>query len=179
MNRSECCYRYGPFCPVVAETVYIAPGARIIGRVEIGDQSSIWYNAVIRGDVDYVKIGRYTNIQDGCILHEDEGYPLILGDRVTVGHRAVLHGCRIGDGAFIGMGAIVMTGALVGEGSVVGAGSLVKEGQVVPPGSLVVGSPARILRSLSKEEIEKFQAAAERYRKRSLFCLGLGESPDF
>lgn len=168
MNKTENnLYAYLDHFPRVAEDVFIAPGARVIGRVEIATQASIWYNCVVRGDVDFVRIGTGTNIQDGSVLHEDEGFPLIIGDRVTVGHNAILHGCTIGDGAFVGMGAIILSGAAVGPGAVVAAGALVLQGQQIPAGSLALGSPAKVVRELSREEISKFQSAAERYCKRT------------
>lgn len=160
-------YAYQNHFPQVAEEVFIAPGARVVGRVEIATQASIWYNCVVRGDVDFIRIGTGTNIQDGSVLHEDEGFPLIIGDRVTVGHNAILHGCTIGDGAFIGMGAIVLSGAVVGPEAVVAAGALVLQGQEIPAGNLALGSPAKVVRELSRKEISKFQSAADRYCKRA------------
>ncbi len=171
-------YNYGKFYPRMAESVFVAPGARIIGRVEIGEGSSVWYNTVIRADVDEVKIGQKTNIQDGCALHEDEGYPLIIGDRVSVGHNVVLHGCVIEDGALVGMGAIVMSGARVGAGAVVAAGALVTQGQEIPAGHLAMGSPAKVVRALSDKESESFAKMAVRYHQRAKFCMNAGPSPD-
>ena len=130
-------YGFMDYFPQVAEKVFLAPGVRVVGRVEIAPLSSIWYNTVVRGDVDIVRIGTGTNIQDGSVLHEDAGYPLLIGDWVTVGHNAVLHGCTISDGAFIGMGAIVLSGAEVGPGAVVGAGALVLQGQKIDRKSVV------------------------------------------
>lgn len=158
-------YPFEGVYPAIDETAFIAPGAVVVGRVEIGPQVSIWYNSVVRGDVDVVKIGAYTNIQDGSILHEDGGSPLYVGERVTVGHRVILHGCVVEDGAFIGMGATVLSGARVGAGSVVGAGSLVLQGQEIPPGVLALGSPAKVLRPLKEGEVAKFQGAVDRYLK--------------
>jgi len=172
-------YAYGDRKPVLHETVFIAPGARVIGRVKIGAHSSVWYNAVIRGDVDEVKIGAGTNIQDGAVLHEDEGFPLVIGDNVTVGHNAILHGCQVGDGAVIGIGAIVMSGARIGVNSVIGAGALVPGGKEFPPNVLVMGSPARVVRELSFEDIENFGKMEKRYRKRAMYCRGEGRNPDF
>ncbi|AGL00790.1 gamma carbonic anhydrase family protein [Desulfoscipio gibsoniae] len=165
--------------PALNKTVFVAPGARIIGRVVIGDYSSVWYNVVIRGDVDEVQIGSGTNIQDGAVLHEDRGYPLIVGDNVTVGHNATLHGCQIGDGAVVGMGAVVLSGAKIGAHSVVGAGSLVPGGKQIPPRSLVMGSPARVVRQLTPEDVENFSKMAKHYRARTRFFLGEIGNPDF
>lgn len=172
-------FTYGDRKPVLHETVYIASGVRIIGRVEIGAHSSVWYNTVIRGDVDEVKIGTGTNIQDGAVLHEDEGYPLVIGDNVTVGHNAILHGCDIGNGSVIGMGAIVMSGAKIGANSVIGAGSLVPGGKEIPPNVLVMGSPAKVIRELSANDIENFGKMATRYRKRAAYCRGVENNPDY
>ncbi|SHE59779.1 Carbonic anhydrase or acetyltransferase, isoleucine patch superfamily [Desulfofundulus australicus DSM 11792] len=160
-------YEFKGFKPQLAEDVFIAPGARIIGRVEIGRNSSVWFNTVIRGDADRVTIGEETNIQDGCQLHEDPGYPLKIGNRVTVGHGAILHGCTIEDGSLIGMGAIILNGARIGKGSVVGAGALVVEGQEIPPGCLALGSPARVIRQISAQEMEKLEKLALIYRQRA------------
>ncbi|MEW6423648.1 MAG: gamma carbonic anhydrase family protein [Bacillota bacterium] len=166
MNRQGL-YRYKNYWPRIAENVFIAPGARIIGRVEIGEAASVWFNTVIRGDVNEVKIGPYTNIQDGCTLHEEDDAPLTIGERVTIGHNAIIHGCTIGKGALIGMGAIILNKAVVGENAVVAAGSLVVQGQEIPPGHLAMGSPAKIIRALTPEESKEFQRAAENYRRRA------------
>lgn len=151
--------------PVIDKTAFIAPGAIVVGRVEIGPRTGIWYNTVVRGDVDSVTIGADTSIQDGSILHEHAGFPLVVGSRVTVGHRVLLHGCIVEDGAYIGMGAIVLNGARIGSGAVVGAGSLVLQGQEIPAGVLVVGSPARVVRPIKNEERERFSGAVGRYLK--------------
>ncbi len=170
---------YGDKVPVLDKTVFVAPGARIIGRVVISAYSSVWYNVVIRGDADEVHIGSGTNIQDGAVLHEDGGYPLVIGDNVTVAHNATLHGCHVGDGAMVGMGAVVLSGAIIGAHSVVGAGSLVPGGKEIPPRSLVMGSPARVVRELSPQDIENFSKMAKRYRDRVRYFLGEIENPDF
>lgn len=169
---------YGDRKPLLHEPVFLAAGARVVGRVEIGSHSSVWYNVVIRGDVDEVKVGCGTNIQDGAVLHEDEGYPCLVGDNVLVGHNAILHGCTVGDNAVIGMGAIVLSGANVGANSVVAAGALVPGGKEIPPNSLAVGSPARVVRELKPGEKETFSQMTARYKQRAMFCLGLEESPD-
>jgi carbonic anhydrase/acetyltransferase-like protein (isoleucine patch superfamily) len=156
-------YPYEGVAPVIDSSAYIAPGAVVIGKVKIGPRTSIWYNCVVRGDYDSIIIGADTNIQDGSILHEHAGSPLYVGDRVTVGHRAVLHGCIVEDDAYIGMGAMIMNGARIGAGAVVGAGSLVLQGQEVPPGSIAVGSPARTLRFIKEGEMQRFRGAVSRY----------------
>lgn len=149
--------------PTIHPTARIAEGAVVRGRVALGENVSIWYNAVLRGDVDAIEVGDDTNIQDGCIVHEDFGCPTRIGRRVTVGHGAILHGCTIGDDTLIGMGAIVLNGAHIGAECIVGAGALVTQGTVVPDGSVVLGSPARIVRQVTTEELEHNRANAQLY----------------
>jgi carbonic anhydrase/acetyltransferase-like protein (isoleucine patch superfamily) len=131
---------------MIDRSVFIASGAIVLGDVRIGSDSSVWYNAVIRGDTDLISIGDSTNIQDLSMIHADPGVPALVGDRVTVGHRVILHGCTIEDDCLIGMGAILLNKVQVGRGSVIGAAALLLEGMKIPPGSLVVGAPARIVR---------------------------------
>jgi gamma-carbonic anhydrase len=155
---------YGGVLPSFDEGVFLAPGSTIIGDVTIGPAGSVWFGAVIRGDVHRIRIGRETNIQDGCVLHVTGGkHPLTIGERVTVGHGVILHGCTIGDGAMIGMGALVMDGAVVGGGSLVGARALVPPGSKVPPGVLVLGAPAKVVRTLTEEERAGFLESAAHY----------------
>ena len=150
--------------PVIDGSAYVDESAHVIGDVVIGSESSVWFNAVIRGDVNYIRIGNRTNIQDSSVLHVTrDTHPLIVGDEVTVGHSVTLHGCTIRDRCLIGMGAIVLDGAEVGEGSIVGAGALVKEGMKVEPGTLVVGVPAKAVRRLDGEEMNKIKRSAENY----------------
>lgn len=153
--------------PLIKESSFIAPGAIVVGKVEISDQVNVWYNAVIRGDDDKVVIGRATNIQDGCLLHQNDGIPLIIGEEVTVGHGAILHGCTVGDGCLIGMGAIILSGAQIGSESLIGAGTLIKENQQIPSGVLVVGSPGRIVRELSAAERQNLRQSAQNYLQRA------------
>ncbi len=150
---------------VIPSGVFVAPNATVVGEVKVGEGASIWYGAVVRGDMAPVTIGENTNIQDGALLHTNFGYPLILGKNITVGHGAILHGAEIGDNALIGMGAIVLDGARVGEGAVIGAGALIGEGKVVPPGTLFLGVPAKVVREVSSEEKEKIARNAEHYRE--------------
>ncbi|HMM78957.1 MAG TPA: gamma carbonic anhydrase family protein [Pyrinomonadaceae bacterium] len=141
--------------PVVHPTAFVAENATVIGDVEIGEDSSIWFGSVVRGDVNYIRIGERTNIQDNCVIHVSGGtHPTVLGNEITVGHRVLLHGCTVDDRCLIGMGAILMDGVHVGEECLVGAGSLLTPGTIVPPRSLVIGSPARVKRELTAEEIE-------------------------
>src|SRR5215212_5281051 len=142
--------------PRLGERVFVADNVAIIGDVEIGDDCSIWYGTVLRGDIDAIRIGARTNIQDNCVLHVTGGvHPTTLGDEVTVGHAAVVHGCTVGRGALIGMRSRVIDGAVVGEQALVGAGALVPEGMTVPPRTLVVGVPARVKRELTAEELAR------------------------
>jgi carbonic anhydrase/acetyltransferase-like protein (isoleucine patch superfamily) len=147
----------------LAADVYIAPGARIIGDVTIGEQSSVWFNAVLRGDTEAIRVGRRTNIQDNCVLHADPGFPCTLGDGVTVGHAAVVHGAIVGDNVVVGMHAVVMNGAQVGADSIIAVGAVVTEGTIIPPGSLVMGLPGKVKRQLTPEEIERNRASAAHY----------------
>ena len=144
---------FGGAEPAVSESAWIAGGATLIGRVTIGAQSSVWFTTVVRGDGDRIDVGEQTNLQDGVVLHADPGFPVSVGDRVSVGHRAILHGCTVDDEVLIGMGAVVLNGARIGKGSLIAAGAVVLEGTTVPPGSLVAGVPARVRRQLTDEEI--------------------------
>ncbi len=144
---------YNDFKPAVAEDTFLAPGACLIGRVRVGRRSSIWYNAVVRGDMDSVIIGAETNIQDNATIHVDRGAPVRIGDRVTVGHNAVLHGCTVEDEVLVGMGAIILNGAVIGRSSIIGAGTLVASGKIIPPRSLVIGIPGRVVRELAGDEL--------------------------
>jgi carbonic anhydrase/acetyltransferase-like protein (isoleucine patch superfamily) len=150
--------------PKIGEAVFIDESAQIIGDVEIGKNSSVWFNTVIRGDVYYIRIGENTNIQDSCVVHVTrDRNATIVGDYVTVGHGVILHGCTVNSHCLIGMGAIVMDQVRVGEGSIIGAGALVTQGLDIPPGSLVFGSPAKIVRRLSPQEIHGIDHYAENY----------------
>jgi gamma-carbonic anhydrase len=150
--------------PNIAATAYIDHSAQVIGDVAIGERASVWPNVTIRGDVNSIRIGDETNIQDNSTLHCDAGlYPLVIGNRVTVGHQAMLHGCTIEDDCLIGIGAIVLNGARIGAGSVVAAAALVPEGTVIPPGSMAMGMPAKIRRQVTEEEAERFRLNAEHY----------------
>jgi carbonic anhydrase/acetyltransferase-like protein (isoleucine patch superfamily) len=150
--------------PTIGSDVFLADGAKIIGDVKIGDRSSVWFNTTLRGDVMPISIGSETNIQDGSTLHGTFGkYACEVGDRVTIGHNVVLHGCKIGTRCLVGMGSIVMDGAEIGEFSVVGAGSLVTEGKKFPPRSLIVGRPAVLKRPLNEEELKFLEQSADNY----------------
>ena len=145
------------------EQIFQAEGSRIIGDVIIGEDSSVWYNAVIRADDGPIRIGARSNIQDNCVLHVDEGYPITIGDDVTVGHGVILHGCTIGDNTTIGMGSIVLNGAVIGRDCMIGAGTLITQNKVIPDGSMVYGNPAKVRRALTEEEIASNQESARDY----------------
>jgi len=149
--------------PDIADNAYVAPSAQIIGNVKMADHSSVWFGAVIRGDNDLIEIGARTNIQDNSVLHTDPGIPLIIGDGVIVGHRVMLHGCKIGENTLIGIGATILNGAVIGKNCIIGAHSLITEGKVIPDGSMVVGSPGRIIKSLTEQHFQMLQINSEVY----------------
>ena len=149
--------------PNIAKSVFCASGAQIIGNVEIGENSSVWYNAVIRGDSNAVVIGENTNVQDNAVLHENLQCNLIIGDNVTIGHGAIVHGCTVGDHVLIGMGCIIMDGAVIEKNCIIGAGALVTQNKVIPEGSMVFGNPAKVVRKLTEEEIESIEESARHY----------------
>ena len=151
--------------PQVHSSAYIAPGAQLIGNIELKADTSVWFNAVLRGDNEKITIGKGSNIQDGAIVHVDPGYPIHVGEYVTVGHNVVLHGCTVKDGALIGMNATILNGAVIGEGALVAAGALVPEGKIIEPGVLVAGVPAKVIRKLTLEEIERAKEGAFHYVK--------------
>lgn len=159
-------YALGERTPVCATDSWVADNATLIGSVRLAAGASVWFGVVIRADNDSISIGERSNIQDNAVLHTDAGIPLILGRAVTVGHQAMLHGCRIGDGSLIGIGAIVLNGATIGAGCLVGAGALIAEGKSYPERTLILGSPARVVRDLSDEEVAGLAAAADGYFQR-------------
>src|SRR5215212_5927271 len=153
--------------PLVAGSAWVAPGACVIGAVCLGEDSSVWYGAVLRGDTEPVRIGARTNVQDGCVLHADPGYPAIVGEGCVTGHKAVVHGCRIGDGCLIGINATVLTGAEVGEGSIIAAGAVVPEGRGFPARSLIVGVPARRVGEVTEEQTRGIARGVQTYIDRA------------
>lgn len=153
--------------PKVAPSAYVDPSAQVIGEVVIGERSSIWPCASLRGDMGPINIGSETSIQDNCTLHMDVGFPLTVGDRVTVGHSVTLHGCTIEDDALIGIGSTILNGARIGKGAVVAAGSLVPEGIQVPPATLVMGVPAKPRRAVAPDELERFREGVKHYVERA------------
>ena len=156
-------FQLGDVRPEVASEVFIADTARVIGRVRIARHASVWFGAVLRGDNEPIVLGERSNVQEGAVLHTDPGFPLSVGDGVTIGHQAMLHGCSVGDGSLIGIQAVVLNGARIGRNCLVGAGALVTEGKSFPDGSLILGSPARVVRELRPEEIEGLRRNAEVY----------------
>lgn len=158
-------FSFNGVAPRLGEGVFIAPGATVLGDVEIGRSSSVWFGSVVRGDSHWIRIGEDTNIQDGAVLHVTTGlFPLSIGSSVTIGHRAVVHGCNVGDRVLIGMGALVLDGAVIGEESVVAAGALVPEGAVFPPRSLIMGVPGKVVRPVADAEVFRILESCRIYR---------------
>lgn len=169
-------YALDGLAPQIAAGVWVAPDANVIGNVHLAEDASIWFGSTLRGDGEVIAIGMGANIQENCVLHTDDGYPLTIGANCTVGHKAMLHGCTIGDGALIGMGATVLNGAVIGAGSLIGAGALITEGKIIPPGSLVMGAPGKVVRELDADARSKLLASAAHYRANAArFRDGLAE----
>lgn len=160
-------YALGDFQPKTpaADRYWLAPDAHVIGKVSLGEEVGIWFGAVLRGDNELISVGARTNIQEGAMLHTDMGYPATIGTGCTIGHHAIIHGCTIGDNSLIGMGATILNGAKIGNNCLVGANALVTEGKEFPDGSLIVGSPARAIRTLDAEAIAKLKVSADNYVK--------------
>jgi len=156
-------YKLGEKQPTPSDNYYVAPGASVIGDIRIGLDVSIWFNAVVRADNDTIELGDGTNIQDGAVLHVDPGHPLTLGQRVTVGHKAMLHGCSVGDGSLIGINAVVLNDAVIGKHCLIGANALITEGTNIPDGSLVLGSPGKVIKQLDDKALDMMDAGAQHY----------------
>jgi carbonic anhydrase/acetyltransferase-like protein (isoleucine patch superfamily) len=156
-------YQLDDLTPDIHASAWVADNAQVLGRVTLAEDSSVWFGVVIRGDTDTISVGRGSNIQDNSVLHADHGSPLVIGENVTVGHQAMLHGCSIGDGTLIGIQAVVLNGARIGKNCLVGAGALVTEGKVFPDGSMILGSPAKVVRQLTPEQIEGLKMSAKNY----------------
>ncbi|MBX2867437.1 MAG: gamma carbonic anhydrase family protein [Acidiferrobacterales bacterium] len=156
-------YQIDEQSPAIDASAYVAPGAVLIGSVVMAGEASVWFGVVIRADNDQIEIGKGSNVQDNSVLHTDPGYPISIGQRVTVGHSVMLHGCTIGDNSLIGIGSTVMNGAVIGKNCIVGAGSLITEGKSFPDGSLIIGSPAKAIRPLSAEQIDDLAYASQSY----------------
>lgn len=166
---------YKHYRPNIGENVFIAENSTIIGRCFIGENCSVWYNAVLRADVNEIIIGNGTNIQDGCVLHCSDGYKTSIGENVTVGHNVIIHGCTIGSNCIIGMGATILDGAVIGDNVIVGANSLITSGKTIPSGVMVMGSPAKVVRKLTYEEIEGIRLSGEGYVRLSKEYTGIIE----
>lgn len=156
-------YQLGKLTPNIPKTCFIAPNASVIGDVKLGDNASVWFNVVIRADTAPIQIGKNSNIQDGCILHVDEGFPMTIAQNVTIGHKVMLHGCSIDEGSLIGMNAVVLNGAKIGKNCLIGANALVTENMFVPDGSLVLGSPAKVIKQLDEKNQVKLARGASHY----------------
>lgn len=161
--------------PIIDEKTFMAEGAIVVGKVKLKEYSSIWHNAVVRGDVNRIEIGKYSNIQDNSVVHVADEYPTLIGDYVTIGHGAIVHGCTIEDCCLIGMGSVILNGAVIGQGSIVAAGAVVKERQIIPPYSLVMGVPAKVVKQLSGKG-EEIYAQALKYK--TLWTERYGILPD-
>ncbi|MFB2532572.1 gamma carbonic anhydrase family protein [Paracoccus sp. p3-h83] len=150
--------------PQIAEDAFVAHDANLIGKIVVGPRASIWFGCTLRGDNEVIKVGDGSNLQENVVCHTDMGFPLVIGANCTIGHKAMLHGCTIGDGALIGMGATILNGAMIGEGCLIGAGALVTEGKVIPPGSLVMGAPGKVVRDLDEAARQRLIASALHYQ---------------
>ena len=156
-------YALGDEAPLIDADAWIAPGCHVIGRVTVGPAASIWFGTTLRGDNEMITVGAGSNVQENCVLHTDMGYPLTIGAGCTIGHKAMLHGCTIGDNSLIGMGATILNGAVIGENCLIGAGALITEGKVIPDGSLVMGVPGKVVRALDATAIAGLRTSAVHY----------------
>lgn len=156
-------YELDGVAPQMAESAWVADSAQVMGNVHLHEEASVWFGAVLRGDTETITVGKGSNVQDGTVMHADHGFPLVVGERVTIGHQVMLHGCTIGDESLIGIGATVLNGAKIGKHCLVGARSLVTEGKEFPDGSLIMGSPAKVVRQLTPEQIEGLRRSAAHY----------------
>ena len=159
-------YSLDGLAPEIADLCYVADNATLIGKIRLKREASVWFGAVLRGDNEWIEVGERSNVQDNCTLHTDPGYPMVIGTGCTIGHGCILHGCTIGDNSLIGMGAIVLNGAKVGANCIVGAGAFLRENAVVPDNTLVVGSPARTVRTLDDAAVQQLRNAADVYVRR-------------
>ena len=172
-------YQLDNLVPQIHESVYVAASAEVIGDVHLAEGASVWSGAVIRGDSDTIRVGKGSNVQDLALLHADAGVPLTIGDNVTIAHQAIVHGCTIGDGSLIGIQAVVLNNAKIGKNCLVGSGSVVTEGKEFPDGALIIGSPAKVVRIMSDEQIERVHGAAKHYQANGpRFAKGLKKIRD-
>jgi carbonic anhydrase/acetyltransferase-like protein (isoleucine patch superfamily) len=156
-------YSIGDNHPSIAPTAWVAPGAHVMGKIELADNASIWFGAILRGDNEPIRIGVGSNVQENAVLHTDHKFPLTVGNHVTIGHQAMLHGCTVGDGSLIGIQAVVMNGAKIGRECLIGAGALIPEGKEIPDRSLVMGAPGKVIRELTAEEVARIRAGVDNY----------------
>ena len=156
-------YQLDDLSPRLADTAWVADSAQVMGNVELAAETSVWFGAVLRGDTEVIRVGRGSNIQEHSVVHADVGFPVTIGENVTVGHQVMLHGCSIGDGSLIGIQAVVLNGAKIGKHCLVGAGALVTEGKQFPDGSMIIGSPAKVVRQLTPEQMAELDRSAEHY----------------
>jgi carbonic anhydrase/acetyltransferase-like protein (isoleucine patch superfamily) len=168
MGETMAVYQLDEHVPQLAEGAWVADSAQVIGNVRLHENASVWFGSVLRGDNEVLTVGRNSNIQDGSVVHSDPGFPMTLGDNVTVGHQVMLHGCTVGDGSLIGIQSVVLNGAKIGRNCLVGAGSLVTEGKEFPDGSMIMGTPAKVVRQLTPEQIAGLRRAADHYVENAL-----------
>ena len=167
-------YALDGIAPQIASSAWVAPDANLIGKIVVEDEASIWFGATLRGDNEEIRVGRGSNVQENCVLHTDMGFPLIIGADCTIGHKAMLHGCIIGESSLIGMGATILNGAKIGKGCLIGAGALITEGKEIPDGSLVMGAPGKVVRQLDEAGLARLRASASGYRANARrFAAGL------
>jgi len=167
-------YALDGIAPEIAEDAWVAPDANLIGKIVLEAEASVWFGCTLRGDNEEIRVGRGSNVQENTVCHTDMGYPLVIGANCTIGHKAMLHGCTIGDGTLIGMGAVILNGAKIGKGCLIGAGALVTEGKEIPDGSLVMGAPGKVVRDLDDAAQAKLLKSAEGYRRNARrFAAGL------
>ena len=157
--------------PQLGNSVYIATGAVVVGDVTLSDHSSVWYNAVLRADINRIAVGRFTNIQDNAVLHLEDDLPCVVGNYVTIGHCAIVHACTVGDETLIGMGSVILDRAVIGQQCLIGAKALVTQGMQIPDGSLVLGMPAKVVRQLTAEERSRLKGSAEKYAANAVYCM--------
>lgn len=163
-------YQFGEHAPQINSSAYVVDSANLIGQVRLDANASIWFGVTIRGDNELISIGENSNVQENCVLHTDKGYPMSIGKQVTIGHQAMLHGCTVGDGSLIGIQAVILNNAKIGKNCLVGAGALVTEGKEFPDNSVILGSPAKVVRTLSAEEGANLAAISDTYVARAQFC---------
>ena len=163
-------YQFGEHAPQIDPSAWVADSANIVGKVRLEANASVWFGVTIRGDNELIVIGEDSNVQENCVLHTDMGFPLVIGKKVSIGHQAMLHGCTVGDGSLIGIQAVILNNAKIGKNCLVGAGALVTEGKEFPDNSLIIGSPAKAVRTLSAEDALNLAAISETYVKRAQFC---------